>query len=206
MPSHISRYTPRLVTRIDFGFDQCSVVSFVIKKLFFQFIYGERVYILSYTDVLHANIFNYDLGINLQIFFVFLNFLLTINTTLTIRKEKFWEDSKLNLKGSNVSLTMSSNPSYFSLNPIHYGLFQGCSRMGRGGGGKKRPLPKICHTYPTMMKIDTIIPYLKKIQNIYESCDTLPEFCWHQHFFTEKPVNFAILRNTDIDWILIHNF
>ena len=89
MPSHISRYTPRLVTRIDFGFDQCSVVSFVIKKLFFQFIYGERVYILSYTDVLHANIFNYDLGINLQIFFVFLNFLLTINTTLTIRKEKF---------------------------------------------------------------------------------------------------------------------
>ena len=44
-------------------------------------------------------------------------------------------------------------------------------------GGKKAPLPKICHTYPTMMKLDTIIPYLKKIQKIYESRDTPPEFC-----------------------------
>ena len=24
------------------------------------------------------------------------------------------------------------------------------------------PLPKICHTYPTMMKLGTVIPYLKK--------------------------------------------
>ena len=26
------------------------------------------------------------------------------------------------------------------------------------------------------------IPYLKKIQNLYESCDIPLEFCWHQHF------------------------
>ena len=45
------------------------------------------------------------------------------------------------------------------------------------GGGKKAPLPKICHTYPTMMKLGTVIPYPKKIQKIYESRDTLLEFC-----------------------------
>ena len=28
--------------------------------------------------------------------------------------------------------------------------------------GKKTPFPKICHTYPTMMKLGTILAYLKK--------------------------------------------
>ena len=33
---------------------------------------------------------------------------------------------------------------------------------GEGAGGAKRfPLPKICHTYPTMMKLGTVIPYPK---------------------------------------------
>ena len=45
------------------------------------------------------------------------------------------------------------------------------------GGGKKTPFPKICHTYHAMMKLGTVIPYLKKIQKIYESRDTPPEFC-----------------------------
>ena len=53
-----------------------------------------------------------------------------------------------------------------------------------GWGTKKVPFPKICRRYPTMMKIGTIIPYLNKIQEIYESRDTSPEFCKHQHFFT----------------------
>ena len=38
-------------------------------------------------------------------------------------------------------------------------------------------LPKICHTYPTMMKLCTVIPYLRKMQKIYESRDTPLEFC-----------------------------
>ena len=42
---------------------------------------------------------------------------------------------------------------------------------------KRCPLVKICHTYPVMMKLDTVIPYLKKIQKIYQSRDTYPEFC-----------------------------
>ena len=33
------------------------------------------------------------------------------------------------------------------------------------------------HIYPTMMILGTVIPYLKKIQKIYESHDTPPEFC-----------------------------
>ena len=66
------------------------------------------------------------------------------------------------------------------INPIEDGLFRGCSRMGGG----EATLPKICRTYPTMMKLGTIIPYPKKIQKMYESRDTPLEFCWHKHFFT----------------------
>ena len=33
---------------------------------------------------------------------------------------------------------------------------------GEGAGVAKRPvLPKICNTYPTMIKLGTVIPYLK---------------------------------------------
>ena len=55
-------------------------------------------------------------------------------------------------------------------------------RMGLFGAAhvwwaKKAPLPKICHTYPTIMTLGTAIPYLKKTQKIYESRDTPLEFC-----------------------------
>ena len=69
-----------------------------------------------------------------------------------------------------------------SINPILDGLFLRCSRMVGGGGGggrgtKRFSLPKICHTYPRMMKLGTVIPYPKKTQKIYESRDTTLEFC-----------------------------
>ena len=48
---------------------------------------------------------------------------------------------------------------------------------GWGGEPKRTPLPKICHTYLTMMKLGTVIPYINKIQKIYESRDTASEFC-----------------------------
>ena len=56
------------------------------------------------------------------------------------------------------------------LNPIQDGHFWGCSQMREGQ--KRLPLPKICHTYLTMMKLDIVIPNLKKIQKVYESRDT----------------------------------
>ena len=43
--------------------------------------------------------------------------------------------------------------------------------MEGGEGAGKGPLPKIYHTYPTMMKLGTLITYKKKIQKIYESRD-----------------------------------
>ena len=45
------------------------------------------------------------------------------------------------------------------------------------GGGKKLHLSKICHTYPTMMQLGTVIPYPKKLQKINKSRDTLFELC-----------------------------
>ena len=41
--------------------------------------------------------------------------------------------------------------------------------------GKKAPLPKICRTYLTMMKLGTDISYLKEIQKIYKLPNTLLE-------------------------------
>ena len=83
-------------------------------------------------------------------------------------------------------------------------FFQSCSRIW---GTKKVPLPKICLTYPTMMTLDTVIPYPKKIQKIYKSRDAPLEFCWHLlAFFHWKSASFATPRNTDKDCIWIHNF
>ena len=48
------------------------------------------------------------------------------------------------------------------------GIFEAAHGWGERGG-KKAPLPKNCHTYPTMMKLGTVIPNLKKIQKIYAS-------------------------------------
>ena len=45
-----------------------------------------------------------------------------------------------------------------------------------GGEAKRPPPPKICHTYPVMMKFGTVIPYLKKVQKIYKSWETPLEF------------------------------
>ena len=61
---------------------------------------------------------------------------------------------------------------------------QGWSEVGGGGVGKKAPLPKIHHTFITIMKLGKVIPYLNKIQKVYESRNTPLEFCRHHHFFT----------------------
>ena len=66
-------------------------------------------------------------------------------------------------------------PQGSQFNPVQ--AFWGYSQIGGG-------LPKICHTYPTMIKRSTVILCLKKVQKIYESRDTPLELCWHQHFFT----------------------
>ena len=57
---------------------------------------------------------------------------------------------------------------------LRMGLFEAAHEWERF---KKVPLPQICHTYPTMMKLGAVIPYLKKIQKIYKSSDAPLEFC-----------------------------
>ena len=92
-------------------------------------------------------------------------------------------------------------------NPIQDGLFRDCSRMGEGGRAFWPTLRKICHTNPTMMKLGTVISYLRKIQRMYKSSDTpLEFFLLASAFFHRKSANFATSRNTYIDWNLIDNF
>ena len=71
-------------------------------------------------------------------------------------------------------------------------------RMGFFGtahewGVKKAPHPKICHTYPTLMKLGTVVPCLKKIQkyinhvaHLLSSADT--------SIFSPKISNFCYIR------------
>ena len=69
--------------------------------------------------------------------------------------------------------------------PYSDGALWGLLRVlvgGAGVGAKRHPLP--------IMKLGTVIPYLKKIKKIYESRDTHPEFCWHQYFFTGNQQSF----------------
>ena len=71
------------------------------------------------------------------------------------------------------------------------------------GVPKCAPLPKVCHTYLTLMKPDKNIASQKKIQeNIWVT--------WHASwvlltFFPQKSSNFAVSRNIDIDWFIISN-
>ena len=80
------------------------------------------------------------------------------------------------------------------------GLFGPAHGWGRG----KRP-PKICHTYPTMMKLGTVILYLKKFKK-YMNYMTHPLSSASISIFSLEIANCAISRNTDIDCILMHNF
>ena len=82
------------------------------------------------------------------------------------------------------------------------GLFE----VAQGWGIQKDSLPKIYHIYPKMMELGTDIPYLKKIQKIYESRDK-PLSSADISIFHWRSAKFAISRNTDdIDCILIYNF
>ena len=55
--------------------------------------------------------------------------------------------------------------------------FSGLLTDEEEGETKKSPLPKFSHTYHTMLKLSTVIPYITKIQTIYISLNTPLGFC-----------------------------
>ena len=73
------------------------------------------------------------------------------------------------------------------------------------GWVKKAPLPKICYTHPTMMKLGSYNLPKEDPKNIWITWHT-PWVLLTSAFFHRKSAHFVISRNTDIDWILIHNF
>ena len=60
---------------------------------------------------------------------------------------------------------------------VLFGTVHGWKAGGGGEGAKQGPIPNINHTYPAIMKLGTVITYLKRIQKIYKSRDTPLEFC-----------------------------
>ena len=77
------------------------------------------------------------------------------------------------------------------------------------GKQKGLPLPKICYKYPPIMKLDTFVPYIKKIQkHIYINHLTHSISSWRQltsAFFRKKFSIFVISGNIDKNFISIHN-
>ena len=77
------------------------------------------------------------------------------------------------------------------------------------GGGKNGHLLKICHTYPTMIKHDTVIPYLKKIQKKHKSCDTSLVLCWKSlefSIFLPEITNFYCIKKYRYRLLIKHYF
>ena len=65
------------------------------------------------------------------------------------------------LKKPGKDTIINENTKYFSiliLTLFRMGLFGAARGLGRGGGAKSSPLSKICLTYPTIMKLGTVIP------------------------------------------------
>ena len=73
-----------------------------------------------------------------------------------------------------------------------FGAAHGCG--GGRGWAKSAPFPKICRTYPTMMKLGTVMPCLKKN---YTNHVTHPLCSAEISIFYRKSANFAMSRNTD---------
>ena len=76
-------------------------------------------------------------------------------------------------------------------------------RAREGGVTKRPPFPKICHTYPTKMKLGTVIPYLKKTEKKFWITWHIPWVQLTSVFFHWKSAKFAISENTNVDCILV---
>ena len=83
------------------------------------------------------------------------------------------------------------------------GFFRVAHRYGRCQ--KAPPLPKICHISYNDETWHSDTLHKEDPKNIWITWHT-PWILLTSAFFHRKSANFAISRNTDIDWILVHNF
>ena len=83
------RYTLRLVSRVDYDFDQWSLVSFVIKKVYvYLFMVKLCIYLVIQMYFMQMCFHHSWSGNKLADFVVLLNFLLTLHATWTIKESK----------------------------------------------------------------------------------------------------------------------
>ena len=107
-----------------------------------------------------------------------------------------------------VSTIRSSGPEVFCkkvvLNLFRIGLFGAAHGWG-GGVQKSSPPTKLWHiSYNVEIGHSYILPK-EDPKNIWITWHT-PAALLTSAFFHQKPANFAISRNTDIDCVLMHNF
>ena len=106
--------TNRLMSRVVSGFNQWSVVSRFIKKLYMcLFMVKQCIYLVKFMYFIQIYFHLLWFGNKFTDFAVFLNFSRSYTQRVLSRIEKFWEDSKsevrLSLKTNDISLIISSN-------------------------------------------------------------------------------------------------
>ena len=118
--------------------------------------------------------------------------------------EKHWTNSNYIYKIWKVYVY--SPLVFLSINPIQDGHFQSCSRDGKVRGAKRSPsLKSVTHILKWWNL--AVIPYLKKIQKIYESRETPTKFCGRHKFFSRNQ-QILLYKATHIQisfWCIIPN-
>ena len=94
---------------------------------------------------------------------------------------------------------------HFFLTLFRMGIF---GALHVWGGAKKVTLPKMCHTYLAITKLDTVIPDLREIPKIYKSRDTSLKFCWYQYFLSgnQQILIYQIIQIVIAFWFITSDF
>ena len=129
------------------------------------------------------------------------------NTDWKVVKESRCQDSIYNISfyKHNLIVLLILFPIFFSVFNLKYiATYSGFAFMGLfvDGGGRGREwwknasLPKICYTYPTTMKLGTVIFYLKKIPKNNINHMVYPLVLLTSIFFHKELVIFVISDKT----------
>ena len=111
--SDIPRWTPRLVSKIDYGFDQWLVVSSVMKKRFAYLFMKQCIYLVIQMYFMEVYFYFLWFGNKFTDFYVFPKILLTLNARLNIKESKILRKFKTQFEISQFK-TMSSKLLYFN--------------------------------------------------------------------------------------------